>query len=272
MRIKVSSENAEHLYLCIVARYFVQLSYSGKKFNGWQIQDNTPNTVQEILEKQFSGLLREKISITGCGRTDAGVHASNFFAHFDTQQMEFIENPDKWIYKLNKVLPAEIALRKFFRVEDTAHCRYDAISRTYEYRIHDIKNPFLNDWSFYFPFHLDTNKMNEACEILCSYADFNSFSKSNTQVKTTICKIEKAIWERNNTQLIFTITADRFLRNMVRAIVGTLLEIGENKMSLEEFIHIIESKDRKKAGVSAPAQGLCLTRVIYPKGTIQYEI
>ena len=254
-----------------MARYFVQLSYSGEKFNGWQIQENTPNTVQQVLETHFFNLLREKISITGCGRTDTGVHAKTYFAHFDISNREFITKPEKWLYKLNKVLPHEIAIHKFIPVQNEAHARYHAESRTYEYKIHKSKNPFLKDWSFYFPYTLDLEKMNEACEILLTYTDFSCFSKSNTQVKTNLCKLFFANWEETQDEITFKISADRFLRNMVRAIVGTLLELGENKISIEQFLHIIESKDRKKAGVSVPAQGLYLIDVTYPKSLFLNE-
>ena len=248
-----------------MARYFIHLAYDGKKFNGWQIQDNTPFTIQQVLEEHFSNLLREKIEIVGCGRTDTGVHAINYYAHFDTLQPEFIDKPDKWLYKLNKVLPPEIAILRFLETKTDAHSRYDALSRTYEYRIHQKKNPFLKESSWYFPFQIDIHNMNEACSLLKNYTDFSCFSKSNTQVKTNRCEISFANWEKVNDQWIFTITADRFLRNMVRAIVGTLLELGENKISLEQFIYIVESKDRKKAGVSVPAHGLYLTQVKYPE-------
>lgn len=244
-----------------MARYFVQLSYRGTDFHGWQIQPNAI-TVQETLEKAFSLILRETIKIVGCGRTDTGVHAKQFYAHFDCSVSD-IDAPSL-LFKLNNYLPKSIALKRIFPVEAEAHTRFDATSRTYKYYISKIKTPFQHEETYYYPHLLNVLAMNKAAKVLFEYEDFTSFSKLHTDVKTNICKIKEAYWEENNEQLIFTITADRFLRNMVRAIVGTLLEIGKGKWSIEDFKMIIEAKDRSNAGSSAPAQGLFLHHITYP--------
>ncbi len=242
-------------------RYFVQLSYKGTKFHGWQIQPNAV-TVQEPLEKAFSLLLREKIKIVGCGRTDTGVHASCFYAHFDCNHT--ISNLEKLTYKFNSLLPKDIAIQRIFSVKEDAHARFEATERTYKYYISKVKTPFHYEESFFYPFPLNISAMNEAAKKLLNYTDFTSFSKLHTDVKTNNCRIIAAYWEETDEQLIFTITADRFLRNMVRAIVGTLLEVGKEKCSVEQFCEIIEAKDRGKAGSSAPAEGLFLHRIKYP--------
>ncbi len=244
-----------------MARYFIQLSYKGTHFHGWQIQPNAV-TVQETLEKAVSLLLREEIKIIGCGRTDTGVHAKDFFAHFDCETLHF--EPHKLTFKLNSLLPKDIAIQHIFEVHSDAHARFDATERTYKYYISKIKTPFRYEESYFYPFPLNINAMNEAAKKLLDYIDFTSFSKLHTDVKTNNCVIKEAYWEKTDTQLIFTITADRFLRNMVRAIVGTLLEVGKGKYSVEEFCKIIEAKDRGKAGSSAPSEGLFLHKIIYP--------
>ena len=240
-------------------RYFLQLGFHGKKFHGWQIQENA-HSVQAELNGALKTLLGKETETTGCGRTDTGVHAHKFFLHFDADP---ISDEKDFLYHLNSLLPFEIAIYKIFKVEDGAHARFDATSRTYRYFIHSRKNPFLNDTSYFFPYEVDINRMNEAAEILKAHSDFSCFSKSRTQVKTNICRIAKARWEEKDDQLIFEITADRFLRNMVRAIVGTLLEVGEGHISLEDFTAIIENKKRSGAGVSVPGHGLFLTEVTY---------
>lgn len=241
-------------------RYFIELSYHGKKYHGWQRQPNAPS-VQETVEKGLSLLLKESLTITGAGRTDAGVHARQMFAHFDT---ETGLHPEDLVYKLNSLLPRDIAINRVFPVPDDAHTRFDAVSRTYEYWIIQKKNPFLDDFAYYLRYPLDIDKMNRAAEILSEYTDFQCFSKSKTDVKTYVCKIKHARWKFTEDKLIFTITADRFLRNMVRAIVGTLMETGLGKMSEENVKKIIESKNRSEAGVSVPAHGLYLTKIEYP--------
>ena len=243
-------------------RYFLQLSYKGTNYHGWQIQSNAVS-VQEVMEKALSTIMREEIAVVGAGRTDTGVHASFFVLHFDSEK----ENLDatNLMHRLNRFLPPDIAVSKMFRVNNEAHARFSAVSRTYKYFISTAKNPFQNETSYLYTLPLDMEKMNEAAAALFDYEDFTSFSRLHTDVKTNNCRIYRAEWSRENNQLVFTIRANRFLRNMVRAIVGTLLEVGKGKISLNEFRKIIEKKDRRAAGTSAPAQGLFLTQIEYPK-------
>jgi tRNA pseudouridine38-40 synthase len=249
-------------------RYFLQISYKGTNYHGWQIQPNAIS-VQEVVEKTMSTVLRETIEVVGAGRTDTGVHASFFVLHFELEKE--IKEPENLLYKLNSLLPYDIASQKVWPVEPDLHARFSAVSRTYKYYISTQKNPFRTDTSFKYVLPLDIDKMNEAARILAEYEDFTSFSRLHTDVKTNNCKILWAEWEVVNTQLIFTIKADRFLRNMVRAIVGTLLEVGKGKLSLSDFRKIIEAKDRGAAGASAPAKGLFLVNVEYPEGGIMGE-
>ncbi len=242
-------------------RYFIQFSYFGKAYHGWQRQPNAI-TVQQVLEESLSMLLRAKVDIVGAGRTDAGVHAKEMFGHFDFSE---IENTTDLVNRVNSYLPADIGITDIFRVDDTSHARFDAIERTYEYWITQEKNPFYIESSHFIWSTLDVDAMNRAAEILIEYKDFECFSKSHTDVKTFICKLKKAVWEKKGDKLVFTITADRFLRNMVRAIVGTLLEVGLKKIEPEGVRAIIESKDRSQAGASVPAKGLYLTKVLYPE-------
>lgn len=246
-------------------RYFIQLSYNGTAYHGWQVQENTALTVQEVLNTTLSRLLNREISVTGCGRTDTGVHAKDFFAHFDAEA-DLIADSDKWIFRFNNALPDDIAVRKIFKVKEDANSRFDAVSRTYEYRINKKKDPFLIDQSWFLYGNLNVDEMNKAAALLFNYTDFSAFAKSNTQSFTNNCKIYKAEWKEEEDTLVFTICADRFLRNMVRAVVGTLTEVGKGKMKIEEFTKVIESKDRSNAGFSVPACGLYLTKVEYPAG------
>jgi tRNA pseudouridine38-40 synthase len=241
-------------------RYFVQFSYNGKAYHGWQNQPNAI-TVQQILEKAFSTILRTDVSLMGAGRTDAGVHAKQMFAHFEVDE---IEGENDLIYKLNSFLPEDIAVQKFFPVNADAHARFAAVERTYEYWITQKKNPFYEDSAYYLKHQLDVQKMNEAAAILLDAKDFECFSKSNTDVYTYLCDIKAASWVEKEDVLVFTITADRFLRNMVRAIVGTLIDVGVGKSTLTDVKAIINSKDRREAGYSVPAKGLYLTQIIYP--------
>ncbi|MDT0608108.1 tRNA pseudouridine(38-40) synthase TruA [Croceitalea rosinachiae] len=242
-------------------RYFIQFSYFGKAYHGWQNQPNAI-TVQQILEEGLSTLLRSKIETAGAGRTDTGVHAKQMFAHFDFGP---IQDSIDLTRRLNGFLPPDIAVKSIFLTLPEAHARFDAIERTYEYWIVQDKNPFYIDSTHFIWSALDLDAMNQAASILMEYEDFECFSKSNTDVKTFLCKIKKAVWHRKDDKLIFTITADRFLRNMVRAIVGTLLEIGLGKNDPQKIRAIIESKDRGEAGASVPAKGLYLTKVLYPE-------
>lgn len=242
-------------------RFFIELSYNGKAYHGWQNQPNAIS-VQEVLEKALSTLLKEKIDIVGAGRTDTGVHAKQMFAHFNTTKAFSLE---KLIYKLNSFLPKDIAVQDIFKVNDETHARFDVISREYKYRISLYKNVFSFNNSYYFKQELDVNKMNEAAKVLFEYEDFKCFSKSNTDVKTYNCKIMKAEWTLEDNELFFTIKADRFLRNMVRAIVGTMINIGIGKINVEQLHNIIKSKDRSKAGASVSGYALYLTKIEYPK-------
>ncbi len=241
-------------------RYFIELSYNGKPYHGWQIQPNAI-TVQEELEKALSLLLRQNIKIKGAGRTDTGVHALQMFAHFDIDKP--VETA-KLVNKLNAFLPQDIAIRQIRQVTADAHARFDALSRSYKYYIHRYKQPFLYDRSWYFTKDLDVKLMNKAANILLLYDDFKSFSKTHTDVKTYICRIDEARWDVTDNQLVFSITADRFLRNMVRAIVGTLVDVGLHKISEADFVKIIEAGDRQQAGFSVPAHALFLTQITYP--------
>ncbi len=240
-------------------RYFIEFSYCGKNYFGYQIQPREIS-VQEELEKALSTLLRQEIKTTGAGRTDTGVHAKKMFAHFDTD----IKPDQNLVYKLNSFLPDDIAVKRIFEVKDDFHARFNATYRTYEYYISTEKNPFSQDSSWQmWRRKLDINQMNEACKILFEYEDFTSFAKLHTDNKTNNCRIYKAFWEQNGAELKFTISADRFLRNMVRAIVGTMVEIGNGKIKPEDLRKIIEKKDRNSAGTSAPPQGLFLVDVGY---------
>jgi len=242
-------------------RYFIALSYNGKHYHGWQTQPNAI-TVQQTLEKALSTLLRENISIIGAGRTDAGVHARIMYAHFDISKTIHTK---ELVYQLNSFLPSDIAIKEIVRVADGSHARFDAVRRSYAYWVTPYKDPFLYDYAYYLRADLDIEMMNKAAEILLQTDDFQCFSKSNTDVKTYICDVQKAHWQMEDSLLVFNITADRFLRNMVRAVVGTLLEVGMDRCTIAQFREILASKDRRQAGVSVPAQGLYLTQVQYPK-------
>jgi len=241
-------------------RYFIHLAYKGTKYHGWQIQPNAI-TIQEILQKNLSLLLKKDTEIIGAGRTDTGVHASFFIAHFNS--IGEIDT-NKICLALNRMIPNDIVIYSIFKVSEDAHSRFSAISRTYKYYISKIKNPFTLETSSYVWGTLDIEMMNEASKILFEYIDFTSFSKLHTDTATNNCTITKAEWNIDeNQKLVFTISADRFLRNMVRAIVGTMLEIGRGKISLDDFRAIIESKDRSKAGMSASPEGLFLVDIQY---------
>lgn len=241
-------------------RFFIQLSYNGTNYHGWQIQPNA-TSVQETLTKALSVVLNKKdIEIMGAGRTDSGVHASQMFAHFDYENEI---DSQTIVHKLNSFLPKDIAVSNIILVDENAHARFDATQRTYEYKINSSKNVFLDELSWYYNKELNVNAMNESAELLLKFIDFQCFSKVHTDVNTFNCSITEAFWKTENDQLIFTISADRFLRNMVRSIVGTLVYVGLGKISKADFQTIIESKDRKKAGFSVPAHGLYLTEIKY---------
>jgi tRNA pseudouridine38-40 synthase len=242
-------------------RYFIECAYRGTNYSGWQIQINAL-TVQEELENALTILLKTKISLTGSSRTDAGVHAMQQFAHFEME--EEILDCVNLVYRMNKLIPLDISVQKIFKVADDYHSRFEAISRKYEYRISRKKNPFQRGLSYEFNGNLNIDLMNEACQVLFKYIDYQCFSKINTDVLTFNCTISEAHWkEETKDLLVFHIKANRFLRGMVRAIVGTLLEVGIGKLSVAQFEKIILSKDRKKAGRAVPAEGLFLMEVNY---------
>jgi tRNA pseudouridine38-40 synthase len=242
-------------------RYFFEVTYDGSNYNGWQNQANALG-VQQVIEDTLSKLLRQKISIVGSGRTDTGVHCVQQFFHTDIQaeikKQEFLQ-------RLNSFLPKDIAIRDVLPVKPDAHARYDARQRSYEYHITTTKNPLLVGRAFHFFKKYDFSLMNEAAEFLIGEHDFTSFSKVKTDVNHFMCTIKTAHWKEKDDLLIFNISANRFLRGMVRAIVGTLLDVGTQKISIKEFQSIVKSKDRKKAGMNVPAEGLYLTEVKYPK-------
>ena len=240
-------------------RYFIEFSYNGTNYHGWQKQPNA-NTVQEEMEKCMSVLLQEEIDLMGAGRTDAGVHATQMFAHFDS---DTIIDTEKIVSKLNSFLPSDISIVRIFIVKEDIHARFTAIGRTYKYYVSTEKNIF-NPNTYLFFKKLDVDKMNEACKYLMGEQDFTSFSKLHTDTFTNNCDITKAIWEQEGVNFVFTISANRFLRNMVRSVVGTLLDVGYGRIEVEEIKIIIEKKDRCSAGTSVPAKALFLTQVKYP--------
>ena len=246
-------------------RYFFDIAYNGTAYHGWQVQENA-HTVQAELENCLSTLLRKKTQITGSGRTDTGVHARRQIIHLE---MEEPANRGKFIQKLNGILPKDISVSGMAMVKPDAHARFDAIERGYEYHIHQTKSPFLENMSYFYAKSLNVGLMNEAARLLPGEKDFESFSKVKTEVNTFICTVKEARWEKQNDSLIFHITANRFLRGMVRALAGTLLEAGRGRLSATEFADIIASKDRQKAGRAVPAHGLYLTKVVYPDSVYQ---
>lgn len=249
-----------------MTRYFLELSYKGSAYNGWQIQQNALS-VQEIIQKALSTLLKESVLIVGAGRTDTGVHASFYIAHFDTESQNDIENIS-FCYHLNAILPKDIAVYKIYRVNESMHARFSAIEREYKYYITTKKDPFSFDKAYTCIQDLDLDSMQKSADILLEYSDFTSFAKLHTDTKTNICKITHAGFEKENNMIIFTIRADRFLRNMVRAIIGTLLEVGKGNIGIDDFRLIIEKKDRCAAKSSAQSQGLFLTNITYKNSNL----
>ncbi len=243
-------------------RFFVYFGYDGTAYHGWQIQPNG-NSVQAELQRCLSTLLREEITVTGAGRTDAGVHARKMTAHFDTEQTIDCK---QLAYKLNRILPNDIAVTEVKEVASDLHARFSAIARTYHYYIHTQKDPFLRNSSCELHYALDFDKMNEAAAKLLTYTDFGAFCKSHADVKTTLCQVTTARWvQQSSYSWYFEITANRFLRNMVRAVVGTLIDVGRGRLSIDDFCRIIEGKKRTDAGESMPAHALFLEDVSYPQ-------
>lgn len=246
-----------------MTRYFLFLSFRGTAYNGWQLQPGSP-TVQGEVNRALSTILRETINVTGAGRTDTGVHASFFCCHFDSDTST-LEGDLPFLHKINRFLPNDISVKKIVKVKPEANARFDALSRTYCYIILKEKDPFLIHTGCLLHWDLNVEKMNEASEVLLRHTDFTSFSKLHGGNKTNLCRISGANWEDKGKTLVFTITADRFLRNMVRAITGTMIQVGRGKLGTAEFENIILAKNRGLAGQSAPAQGLSLTAIEYPE-------
>lgn len=253
-----------------MARYFMTLSYDGTPFHGWQIQPHD-NSVQETIEKALAVLLHTPTTITGAGRTDTGVNATMMVAHFDTAKPLNPQELHNLLRSLNAMVGRAIAIYGIVPVAPDAHARFDATSRTYKYFVHTRKSPFLNSYSWHCHYKLNFERMNEAASRLKEFTDFTSFSKLHTDVKTNNCRIDHALWTREGESWVFTITADRFLRNMVRAIVGTLVDVGTGKITVEQFCEIIEKRDRCLAGQSMPGHALFLWNVTYPYPITQVQ-
>ena len=250
-------------------RFFLEIAYNGFAFHGWQIQKNA-RSVQETLEAALSLIFQQKISVVGCGRTDTKVHASSYFLHFDSP---VIENREKFIFKLNSILPESISAHQVKSVSADAHARFDATARSYRYHVHKWKNPFLENQSLLYSKPLNIQAMNEAAQYLLGKQDFTSFCKLHSDTNNNLCDVTKAIWVENRDELIFEITANRFLRNMVRSIVGTLLEVGSEQLSLEAFKEVIAGKNRQLAGKSVAGYALYLNKIDYPYiESIQSEV
>jgi tRNA pseudouridine38-40 synthase len=245
-------------------RYFIEVFYKGTHYSGFQIQQNA-NSIQAEIEQALFIFLKGEVSLTGSSRTDAGVHAFSNFFHFDSILLDnySVESIAKMVYNLNAILPADIVVKRIYQVKSDAHCRFDAISREYKYFIYHQKDPFLSDRAFYYPYGLDIQLLNAAASAIYSYKDFTSFSKRNTQVTNFECSILKSEWIFENNLLVYNVKANRFLRGMVKGLVGTMLKVGTGKTSLTEFCNIIESKDCSRADFSVPAHGLSLVCVTY---------
>jgi tRNA pseudouridine38-40 synthase len=245
-----------------MARYFIELAYKGTAYAGFQIQQNA-NTIQAEVEKALHIYYRQQFELTGSSRTDAGVHAQQNFFHFDTQLIIDTAAAEKAIYHLNAILPIDIVVKSLKQVAENAHCRFDALSRSYEYSISQIKNPFVIDSAYHYPYALDVQILNTAASILLTYSNFQSFSKKNTQVFTYECTLSKSIWIQQNDLLQYQVTGNRFLRGMVRGLVGTMLLVGRGKYSLQKFKTIIENQNNVDTDFSAPAKGLVLKEVSF---------
>jgi tRNA pseudouridine38-40 synthase len=245
-------------------RYFLEVSYKGERYSGFQKQDNA-NSIQEEIEKAFAVYFRKQVDLTGSSRTDTGVHALQNFFHFDFDE----SIPQKFLYNINALLPRDIVVKNLHAVKAAAHCRFDAISREYSYFVYRNKNPFLQDRAYYFPYTLDFDLMNEAAGMILHYTDFSSFSKRNTQVKTFECSIKKSAWQTHDDCMVYHVQANRFLRGMVRGLVGTMLQVGRGKLSMTAFQQVIKNRDASKADFSVPGHGLFLVGVNYMWGIIQ---
>jgi tRNA pseudouridine38-40 synthase len=240
-------------------RYFLEVAYKGTRYSGFQIQDNA-SSIQQEVEKALEVFYRQRLALTGCSRTDGGVHALQNFFHFDYQGI--IE--DRALYNLNAILPADIVIKGIHSVAPDAHCRYDALSREYRYYLYRKKDPFLADRAWFYPYTLDRDKLAAAAALLPEYQDFTSFSKRSTQVKTFLCTIYESAWKEEETGLVYQVKANRFLRGMVRGLVGTMLQVGRGKLSVEDFAGVIRQKDNRLADFSAPGHGLFLCQIYFP--------
>ena len=245
-------------------RYFIEVSYKGSRYSGFQVQENAL-TVQSVLDKSLSTLLRGQIVTTGSSRTDAGVHALQNFLHFDTD----LPLHPQFLYKMNAILPEDIVLKAIYEVPPDAHARFAALGRSYEYYLYMRKDPFMKDRGYYFPYRVDTGLLEEAAAIVKGYTDFTTFSKRNTQVNTFLCAIRESYWTFNGEHMVYNVSANRFLRGMVRELVGTMLRVGRGKLSLQEFRDAIESRDCTRADFAVPPQGLFLVKVSYPEGLLK---
>ena len=246
-----------------MSRYFMEVAYKGTHYSGFQKQENA-NTVQAEIEKAFLLLHKNEIALTGSSRTDAGVHALQNFFHFDYNEPIH----DQFLYKMNAILPADIVIVNIEKVQDDAHCRFDATGRVYRYCLYQTKNPFLRDCAYYFPYKLDIEKLNDAAQLIMQYHDFTSFSKRNTQVKSFLCDIQQSEWQQEDQLLVYRVKANRFLRGMVRGLTGTMLKVGRKKISLENFKQIVEGMNASKADFAVPAHGLFLTKVEFPESIL----
>ncbi len=244
-------------------RYFIELAYKGTAYAGFQVQQNA-NTIQAEVEKALQIYFRQSFELTGSSRTDSGVHAAQNWFHFDTELIINKEDAEKAVYHLNAILPGDIVIKSIRPVREAAHCRFDAISRSYQYTIYHLKDPFLADKAWYYPFPLDINLLNDAAGMLKEYSNFQSFSKKNTQVFTYDCVISNSQWSDEGNRLVYSVTGNRFLRGMVRGLVGTMLHAGRGKTSAEDFRSLIESRDASRTDFSAPAKGLILEGVAFP--------
>ena len=242
-----------------MSRYFIEVSYLGTAFAGFQIQENAM-TVQGELEMALTTILRRPVGLTGSSRTDAGVHAIQNYFHFDEDEWL----PDTLVYNLNALLHNSISVKRIVKMQDQAHSRFDASGRQYQYSIHHLKNPFLNDRSYYFPYPLDFELLQNAATILVQNTDFSSFSKKGTQAKTPFCQLEFSKWEETDLGVLYHVKGNRFLRGMVRGMVGTMLKLGRNKISLQRFQEIVDNRDQKFADFAVPGHGLTLMQVEYP--------
>jgi len=241
-------------------RYFIEVSYKGTAYSGFQVQKNA-NSIQAEIEKALSVFFKQSFSLTGSSRTDTGVHALQNYFHFDTIQP--LAEKAGFIYNLNAILPLDIVVKRIFLVDENAHCRFDAVSREYNYFIYRDKNPFLQDRAYYFPYTVDIDKLKQASELVLLNKDFTSFSKRNTQVKNFVCDIKKSGWMREKNTLVYQVESNRFLRGMVKGLVGTMLRVGTGKITLDQFEDIIKNRDCTKADFSVPPHGLFLMKVAY---------